>query len=105
MELLLGLAVAVALIALIYFNRRAHGLDINQDGKVNLDDAKTAVNNTVSGITETLDVNDDGRIDAGDVKAAAKATVSTAKKIAKTATDAAKKTTAKKTARKSVSKK
>ena len=79
MELVLVLVVAVVVGALIFFNRSARSLDINQDGRMDLADAKAAVDNTVSGITDTLDVNKDGKVDAEDVKVAAKAVRSTAK--------------------------
>jgi hypothetical protein len=79
MELVLVLVVAVVVGALIFHNRSARSLDINQDGLVDVTDAKAAVDNTVAGITNTLDLNKDGKVDAEDVKVAAKAVRSTAK--------------------------
>lgn len=54
LELLFGLIVAVVVIAVIYFNRSGSGLDVNQDGKVDIDDAKKAVENTVEGVKKTV---------------------------------------------------
>lgn len=53
-ELLFGLIVAVIVIAVIYFNRSGSGLDVNQDGKVDVEDAKKAVENTVEGVKKTV---------------------------------------------------
>lgn len=50
MELILVLVVVVAVSALIYFNRSAKSADINQDGKVDLEDAVKAVENTAQGV-------------------------------------------------------
>ena len=108
MELALGLIAIIAIGALIFFNRSARSLDVNNDGRVDLADAKAAVDNTVSGITDTLDVNKDGKVDAEDVKVAAKAVRSTAKGAAgaaKAAVTRAKKAAAKKPARKPAAKK
>ena len=43
MELVFGLIIAVIVIALIYFSREGKSLDVNKDGKVDLEDAKKAV--------------------------------------------------------------
>lgn len=53
-ELLFGLIVAVIVIAVIYFNNNGSGLDVNKDGKVDIDDAKKAVENTVEGVKKTV---------------------------------------------------
>ena len=50
MELVVVLVVVVAVGALIYYNRSARSLDLNQDGRVDLDDVKVAVNTTVEGV-------------------------------------------------------
>lgn len=108
MELALGLIAITAIGALLYFNRSSRSLDINNDGRVDLADAKAAVDNTVSGITNTLDINKDGKVDVEDAKVAAKAVRSTAKGAAgaaKAAVTRAKKTAAKKPARKPAAKK
>ena len=108
MEILLVIAVTVVVGALIYFNRSSRGLDANQDGKVDLNDANTFIDNTVSGVKNVLDVNRDGSVDTKDLAAVGEAAKSTAKKAAnsgvKKVTD--KKTTTKKpAAKKSASKK
>ena len=53
MELILVLVVVVAVGALIYFNRSARSLDINQDGKVDTADAVAAVVNATEGVKQT----------------------------------------------------
>lgn len=53
-ELIFGLIIAVIVIAVIYFNRSGSGLDVNQDGKVDLEDAKKAVENTTEGVKKTV---------------------------------------------------
>jgi hypothetical protein len=93
MELILGAVVVVVLVALIYFNRSAKTLDINNDGKVDMADAKAAVDNTVAGVTAAADVNKDGKVDVADVKAAAKKATVGAKKAATKAKTAVKKAT------------
>lgn len=54
MELVLGLAVVVAVAALIYFNRAAKSLDINQDGKVDAADVVAAVTSATEGAKTTV---------------------------------------------------
>ena len=54
MELLVAIVVVVAVGALIYFNRSSRGLDVNQDGKVDLKDAAQAVENTVDGVKQEV---------------------------------------------------
>lgn len=54
LELIVVLIVSVIVFSLIYFNRSSSGLDVNQDGKVDIDDAKKAVENTVEGIKKTV---------------------------------------------------
>lgn len=54
MEMVIGLIVAVVVIALIYFNRSSSGLDVNNDGKIDIQDAKDAVDNTVKGVKKTV---------------------------------------------------
>lgn len=47
-------------------------LDINNDGKVNLDDVKEAVKKTKARVKKAADVNGDGRVSKADVAAAGK---------------------------------
>lgn len=70
-------------------------LDVNNDGKVNMEDVKAVVSKTKARVTKAVDANGDGKVSKADVGAAvskAKAKVQTAAK--KTA--AAKKPVAKK---------
>lgn len=88
MELILGLIAIVVVGSLIYFNRSSKGFDVNNDGKVDVADAKAAVANTVAGVTASADVNKDGVInikDAAEVAVKAKKTVKKAtSKVTKT---------------------
>jgi hypothetical protein len=93
MELVLGLAVLVIVGVMIYFNREAKSLDLNKDGKVDLADAKTAIDNAVSGTKKAADLNKDGKVDAADVKVAASKAKTGAKKAAVKAKTAVKKAT------------
>lgn len=54
MELVIALVVIVAVGALIYFNRSARNLDINQDGQVDAADAVAAVQNATEGVKTTV---------------------------------------------------
>ena len=54
MELVLAGIVIVVVAALIYFNRSARSLDINQDGKVDAADAVQAVVNATEGTKQTV---------------------------------------------------
>jgi len=95
MEIVLALIALVAVGAIIYANREVRSLDVNKDGKVDLDDAKAAITNTLATVKETADVNKDGRVDVADVKAAVKKTVvktqNAAKKTVSKAKEAVKK--------------
>ena len=93
MEILIALVVIIVVGALAYFNRSANSLDINNDGKVDLADAKAAVDNTVAGVAAAADVNKDGKVDGDDVKEAVTKTKAAAKKTATKARAAAKKAT------------
>lgn len=53
-ELFFGLIIIVMIVAIIFFNRTTKGLDVNQDGKVDVDDAKAAVKNTVDGVKKEV---------------------------------------------------
>jgi hypothetical protein len=54
MELILVLVVAVIVGALIYFNRSAHRLDINKDGKIDAADAVAAVQQATESVKSTV---------------------------------------------------
>jgi hypothetical protein len=91
MEILLAIAVAAVIAALVYFNRSARSLDVNNDGRVDADDVKAAVQNAVEGVKATADVNKDGKVDAADVKVVATKAKAGAKKAVSKAKDTAKK--------------
>lgn len=82
MEIILGLILLVLVGVVIYYNKSAKKLDLNNDGKVNVEDVKVAVENTVAGVTETVDVNKDGKVDVEDVKVVVEKAKTTAKKVA-----------------------
>lgn len=93
MEILIALVVIIVVGSLVYFNRSAKSLDINNDGNVDLADVKAAVDNTVAGVTAAADVNKDGKVDGDDVKEAVTKTKTAVKKTATKAKSAAKKAT------------
>jgi hypothetical protein len=93
MEIIIALVAVIVVGALVYFNRSAKSLDINNDGKVDLADAKTAVDNAVTGVTAAADVNKDGVVDAADAKVVVEKATTEVKKAATKARSAAKKTT------------
>lgn len=90
MEILIAIIAVVAIGAIWYFNKD-HGVDVNKDGKVNLADAKAAVENTVTAVKESADVNKDGKVDSADVKEVATKAKATAKKATTKAKAAVKK--------------
>ena len=53
-ELIVALIVAIIVGAIIYFNRDTKSLDVNQDGKVDVEDAKAAVEKTVVGVKKEV---------------------------------------------------
>lgn len=93
MEIIIALIAVVVIGALFYFNRSSKGLDVNNDGKVDLADVKAAVENTVAGVTAAADVNNDGKVDAADAKVVVEKAKAGAKKAATKAKTAAKKAT------------
>jgi len=54
MEIIIIALVILAVGAIWYFNRDK-GLDVNADGKVDIEDAKAAVENTVEAVKETVE--------------------------------------------------
>ncbi len=67
MEIVLLAIAVVAIGAFIYYNRTSKSLDVNKDGKVDVADAKAAVQNVVEGVKADADVNKDGKVDSADV--------------------------------------
>jgi hypothetical protein len=93
MEIIIALVTIVVVVALVYFNRSAKSPDINNDGKVDLADAKAAVENTVTGLAAAADVNRDGVVDVADAKAVVEKATTEVKKTAAKVRSAAKKAT------------
>jgi hypothetical protein len=88
MEIIIAIIVVLAGVAFWYSNRKT-GADVNQDGKVDLADAKAAVEKTVEVVVQAADVNNDGKVDTADVKVVAtKAKAAVKKTVTKTATTA-----------------
>lgn len=81
MEIAILIAVLVVGVV-IYFNRTSKGLDVNNDGKVDAQDAKAAVQNAAAGIRKAADVDGDGKVTVKDVKAAAAKTKQAVRKAA-----------------------
>lgn len=77
--------VGLGLVAIWYFNRDTKNFDTNKDGRVNFDDAKKAVENTVEGVKSFADVNKDGKVDVSDAKEAVVEVATKAKKTVKKA--------------------
>lgn len=94
MEIILIVAVVAVIGAVVYYNRKAKGLDVNADGKVDVADVKQAVDNAVVGVKEavkeTADVNKDGKVDVADAKVVAEVVKTKAKTVANKAKTAVK---------------
>ena len=80
-ELLIAIVVLGG-VAVWYFNRSAKSLDLNNDGKTDVADAKVALDNTVVGLKAAADVNKDGKLDSADAKVVATKAKAGAKKAA-----------------------
>jgi hypothetical protein len=90
MEIIIALA-AIVVIGAIWYSNRSTGADVNQDGKVDLADAKAAVEKTVETVTQVADANKDGKVDLADVKVVATKAKAAVKKTATKAKAAVKK--------------
>lgn len=77
--LLLGL---VAVGAFIWWVNRDEKIDANDDGNVDVAEAKAAVEKAVAEAKNLADVNKDGKVNVADVKAAGKKVKAGAKKAA-----------------------
>ena len=80
MEIIIGIIVVAIIALMIYSNQQAKSLDLNNDGKVDLNDAKTAVKNTATTAKKIADVNKDGKVNAKDAKAAVQKTKTAVKR-------------------------
>ena len=94
MELLVIIVIlALAVGAVFYFrNYSKNPFDVNQDGKVNMDDAKVATEKVAESVVQAADLNKDGKVDVADAKVVATKTKETAKKVATKAATTAKST-------------
>ena len=90
MEIIIAL-VAIVVIGAIWYSNRSTGADVNQDGKIDLADAKAAVEKTVEAVTQIADANKDGKVDVADVKVVATKAKTAVKKTATKAKAAVKK--------------
>jgi preprotein translocase subunit SecF len=90
MEIIIAL-VAVVVIGAIWYTNRSTGADVNGDGKVDLADAKAAVEKTVEAVVTLADANKDGKVDVADVKVVATKAKTAVKKTATKAKAAVKK--------------
>jgi|APGre2960657373_1045057.scaffolds.fasta_scaffold01008_2 hypothetical protein len=93
MEILLAIAVVAVIGALLYFNRSSKSLDVNNDGKVDVSDAKTAVQNAVEGVKTVADINKDGVVDSADAAVVVEQAKTAVKKAATKTKTAVKKAT------------
>jgi hypothetical protein len=93
MEILLAIAIVAVIGALVYFNRSSKSLDINNDGKVDAADAKTAVQNAVEGVKSSADINKDGVVDTADAAVVVEQAKTAVKKAATKTKTAVKKAT------------
>lgn len=94
-EILIAIAI-IAIGAIWYYNRKSPSFDINNDGKVDVQDAKAAVENTVAAVKAEADLNKDGKVDSADVAVAAEKVKTGAKKAATKAKETVKKTAGRK---------
>jgi len=86
-ELLIGILVVVA-IALIYAVNKDKGVDVNNDGKVDLEDAKAAIENTVEAVKEEVtETVEEVKEVVAEKKAKVKKAVTKAKKTTKAVID------------------
>ena len=90
MEIIIAL-VAIVVIGAVWYINRGTGADVNQDGKVDLADAKAAVEKTVATVTTVADANKDGKVDVADVKVVATKAKTAVKKTVTKAKAAVKK--------------
>jgi hypothetical protein len=89
-----GVIVALAVAVIWYYNRDSRGADVNQDGRIDLDDAKQALVTTKQGLTQ--DIKDAQHLAASLVsESAARATAALEKVKSPRQTSTAKKTPAK----------
>lgn len=90
--MLLWLLLALIVVgAFIWYVNRDEKVDSNDDGKVDLTEAKAAVEKAVVEAKNLADVNKDGKVDVADVKEAGKKVKAGAKKAAGKAKAAVKK--------------
>jgi hypothetical protein len=87
MEIVIIVVAVVLIGAAIYVYNKNKTLDVNNDGKVDAQDVKAAVETVVADVKKAADVNGDGKVTVADAKAAVKKTKAktAVKEVAKTA--------------------
>jgi hypothetical protein len=83
MEIVIIVVAAVLIGAAIYVYNKNKTLDVNNDGKVDAQDVKAAVETVVADVKKAADVDGDGKVTVADAKAAVKKTKAKAKTAVK----------------------
>jgi len=74
MEIVIIVVAVVLIGAAIYVYNKNKTLDVNNDGKVDAQDVKAAVETVVADVKKAADVDGDGKVTVADAKAAVKKT-------------------------------
>lgn len=70
-ESIIGLLVIAIVVYLFWQTSKTDPntlVDVNKDGKVNIEDAKAALNQVVEKVIDVVDVNNDGKVSAADAE-------------------------------------
>ena len=82
MEILIALVIVAGLGYMLWANNQIKPLDLNKDGKVDSQDLAAIVPVLTQSITNVADVNNDGKVDVEDAKVVVEKTKAVAKKTA-----------------------
>ena len=82
MEILIALVIVAGLGYMLWANNQIKPLDLNKDGKVDSQDLAAIVPVLTQSITKVADVNNDGKVDVEDAKVVVEKTKVVAKKTA-----------------------
>lgn len=82
MEILIALVIVAGLGYMLWANNQIKPLDLNKDGKVDSQDLAAIVPVLTQSITKVADVNNDGKVDVEDAKVVVEKTKAVAKKTA-----------------------
>ena len=88
MEILIALVIVAGLGYMLWANNQIKPLDLNKDGKVDSQDLAAIVPVLTQSITKVADVNNDGKVDVEDAKVVVEKTKVVAKKTAAKAKNA-----------------